>query len=93
MSEVAEKIRRICARMIEEPPESARWARYHSELKAATEELAAEQNEWNKHSESDVHQDEARQAYRSREKDAAEGFAKGLKLFQTTKRDSEKKKD
>lgn len=66
---------------------------YRTELKAATQELMAEQEAWNRTSEADVHQDEARQSYRSRESDSADGFAEGLKLFNPKKPDSAKKKD
>ena len=93
VSEVAERIRRICDRLLDEPP--ATWNRYRSELKTATRELAAEQKAWGHASETDTHQDQdkARQSYRSREKDSADGFAEGMKLFKPRKRDSEKKKD
>jgi hypothetical protein len=93
MSEVAEKIRQICTRLLDEPQDSARWERYRFELKALVRDLAAEQKAWNKPSETDTPQDEARQSYRSREEDSADGFAEGMKLFKPTKRDSEKKKD
>ena len=56
------------------------------------ENLAAQQRDWNKSSESDKHQDEARQSYRTRESDSADAFAEGLNLFNPKKRDSEKKK-
>jgi len=66
---------------------------YRGDLKAATRELMAEQDAWNRTSEPDVHQDEARQSYRSRESDSADGFAEGLKLFNRKKPDYTKKKD
>jgi hypothetical protein len=93
VSEAAHKVRRICARLVDEPPHSELAARYRSELKDATRELAAEQKAWNKTAESDVHQGEARQSYRSRETDSADGFAEGLKLFNPRKPDADKKKD
>lgn len=93
MSEVAEKIRRICARLLDEPPHSAKWRGYRSDLKAAARELAAERKAWGKPAETDTHRGEARQSYSSREKDSADGFAEGMKLFKRTKQDSEKKKD
>jgi hypothetical protein len=67
-------------------------AGYRSELKAAAAQLAAQQKEWNKVSEGDKPQDVARQSYRSRETDSADGFAEGLKLFNPKKRDSDKEK-
>jgi hypothetical protein len=92
VSEITDKIRRICARLINAPPDSARAAGYRSELKAAAAQLAALQNDWNKASEGDKHQDVARQSYRSRETDSADGFSEGLKLFNPKKRDSDKEK-
>jgi hypothetical protein len=92
VSEIADKIRRICARMVDEQLDSARAAMYRSELQAATRELVAEQNAWSTTSERDTHQDEARQSYRSREADSADGFAEGLKLFNPRKPDTDKKK-
>lgn len=88
-----EKIRRLCGRLLTEPPDSEQAAAYRAQLKAATRELMAEQEAWNRTSEPDVHQDEARQSYRSRESDSADGFAEGLKLFNPKKPDSAKKKD
>jgi hypothetical protein len=93
VNELTDKIHRICARMLDETPDSAKWTRYRSELKAAAKELAAQQKEWNMPSQPDIHQDEARQSYRSREKDSADGFAEGMKLFSARKQGSEKKKD
>jgi hypothetical protein len=93
MEYAADKIRRLCARLANESPDSERAAVYRAELKAATRELMAEQEVWNRTSEPDVHQDKARQSYRSRESDSADGFAEGLKLFNPTKSDSAKKKD
>ena len=92
-NEAAEKIRRICARLLDGPQDSARLARYRLELRAAARELAGQQKEWGKTSELDTHQDQARQSYRAREKDSADGFAEGMKLFKTKKSDSEKKND
>jgi hypothetical protein len=92
VNETVNKIRRICARLIDAPPDSARAAGYRSELKAAAAQLAAQQNDWNVASEGDKHQDIARQSYRSRESDSADGFAEGLKLFNPKKRDSDKEK-
>ena len=89
----ADKIRRLCARLVNEPPDSELAAVYRSELRAAARELMAEQEAWNRTSEPDGHQDEARQSYRSRETDSADGFAEGLKLFNPKKSDSAKKKD
>jgi hypothetical protein len=92
MEYAADKIRRLCGRLVE-LPDSEQAAVYRAELKAATRELMAEQEAWNRTCEPDVHQDEARQSYRSRESDSADGFAEGLKLFNPTKSDSAKKKD
>lgn len=69
------------------------WHKHRSELEASAQELAAQQKAWDQTSQPDVHQDEARQSYRTRETDSAEGFAEGLKLFSRTKQNSEKKKD
>ena len=91
--EYADKIRRLCARLLNESPDSEQAAVYRTDLKAATRELMAEQEAWNRTSEPDVHQDEARHSYRSRESDSADGFAEGLKLFNPKKPDSAKKKD
>ena len=93
VGEIENKIRRICARLVDVSPDSAVAAGYRSELKAAAAQLAAEQKDWSKASEGDKHQDKARQAYRSRETDSADGFAEGLKLFNPKKRDAEKKND
>jgi hypothetical protein len=93
MDYAADKIRRLCARLVNEPPDSEQAAVYRAELKAATRELMTEQDAWNRTSELDVHQDEGRQSYRSRESDSADGFAEGLKLFNTKNSDSAKKKD
>lgn len=93
MSEVAENIRRMCARLLDEPPFSPKWSRYRSELNAAAQELAAQLAAWNTTSERDTNLGEARQSYRRREKDSADGFAEGMKLFKRTHRGSEKKKD
>jgi len=93
VSEVSEKIRKICARLKDLEPDSAMAAGLGSDLKAAAAQLAAQQKDWNKVAEGDKHQDEARQSYRSRETDSADGFAEGLKLFNQKKRDPEKKKD
>ena len=93
MTEIADKIRRICTRLIDVRPDSAVAAGYRRELKAAALLLAALEKDWDKASEGDKHQNEARQSYRSREKDSADGFAEGLKHFNPKKPDSEKKKD
>ena len=93
VSEITDKIRRICARLLDVSPDSALAARCRSELEAAAAELTAQEKEWNKSSEGDKHQNVARQSYRSREKDSADGFAEGLKLFNSKKRDSDKEKD
>lgn len=92
VSEITDKIRRICVRLIDAPPDSAVAAKYRSELKAAAAQLAAQQQDWNKGAEGDKHQDVARQSYSGREKDSADGFAEGLKLFNPNKRDSDKEK-
>ncbi len=86
----ADKVRELCARLMNESPDSERAAVYHTKLKAATLELMAEQEAWNRTSEPDMHQDNARQSYRSRESDSADGFAEELKLFNSTKSDSAK---
>ncbi len=93
VSEITDKIRRISARLLDVSPDSAVAAGYRSELKAAAAELAVQVKHWNKPSESDKHQDVARQSYRSRETDSADGFSEGLKLFNPKKRDSDKEKD
>jgi hypothetical protein len=94
MNEVADKIRRICARLLDVPENSPEAARYRSELKAAATQLALkkQEREWNKFGEGDKHQDQARQNYRSREKDSADAFAEGLKLFNPKEQDSKHKK-
>ncbi len=89
----ADKIRKLCARLVNESPDSEQAAVYRAELQAASRDLMAEQEAWNRTSEPDVHQEEARQSYRSRESDSADGFAEGLKLFNPKKPDSAKKKD
>jgi hypothetical protein len=89
----ADKIRRLCARLLNESPDSEQAAVYRAELRVATGKLMAEQEAWNRTSEPDVHQDGARQSYRSRESDSADGFAEGLKLFKPNRPDSTKKKD
>ena len=73
--------------LLDVPEDSPEAARYRSELKTATAQLALQQQEkeWNKSPESDIHQNEARQVYRGREKDSADAFADGLKLFQFEK--------
>jgi len=78
MSDAADKIRRICARLIDEPEDFTKAASYRSELKAAAAELAREHEQWNKADQSDSHQDQGRQSYASRETDSAEGFAEGF---------------
>jgi hypothetical protein len=93
MEYAADKIRNLCARLVNESPDSEQAAVHLTELKAATRDLMAEQEAWNRTSEPDVHQDEARQSYRSRESDSADGFAEGLKLFNPKNPDSAKKKD
>ena len=92
MNEIADKIRVICAHLVYEPPGSARAAFYRAALKTAAAELEAQQNQWNQATESDKHQDLARQSYRSRESDSSDGFSEGLKLFALKKRDSDKEK-
>ena len=93
VSDIVDKIRRICARLRDVSPDSAVAAGYRSELRAAAAQLAAEEKQWNKPPEGDKHQDVARQSYRSRETDSADGFSEGLKLFNPKKRDSDKEKD
>jgi|SRR5579862_4912049 len=93
MDYAADKIRRLCAQLVNEPQDSEQAAVYRAGLKAATRELVAEQEAWNGTSEPDVHQEEARQSYRRRESDSADGFAGGLKLFNPKKSDSAKKKE
>ena len=92
MNEIADRIRVICAHLVYEPPGSARAAFYRAALKTAAAELETQQTQWNQPTEGDKHQDIARQSYRSRESDSAEGFSEGLKLFSPTKRDSDKEK-
>ena len=89
----AYKIRMLCARLVNEPLDSEQAAVYCAELRAARRGLMAEQEAWNRTSEPDLQQDEARQSYRSRESDSADGFAEGLKLFNPKKPDSAKKED
>ena len=93
VGELEDKIRWLCARLVEAPPHSAGFTWYRSELKKAAAKMAAQEKEWNKTSEGDKHRDIARQSYRSREKDSADAFAEGLKLFNPKKPDFEKKKD
>jgi hypothetical protein len=93
-ADAAEKIRTICARLREVQPNSLDAAFYFAELQNLTQRLMAEQKAWNRASEPDVPQDQARQSYSSRETDSADGFADGLKLFNRTKSDdSDKKRD
>jgi hypothetical protein len=93
VKETEDTIRRICARLLDTPPDSEIAAWYREGLKAAAAQLANEEKAWNKASQSDQHQNGVRQSYRSRETDSADGFAEGLKLFNPKKPDSEKKKD
>ena len=86
-------IRRICGRLADPSLDPVEVASYHAQLKSAAAQFAAQQKEWEKSSQPDTHQNEARQSYRSREKDSADGFAEGLKLFNPKKKDSEKKQD
>ncbi len=92
MNGIADKIRQICAHLRDAPEGSAEEAWYRAALKDAAAQLADQQKQWNKASEGDKHQDGARQSYRSREKDSANGFAEGLKLVNPTKQGSEKRK-
>ena len=92
LEDTIDTIRRICARLIDAPPDSAEAVWYRDALKKAAAALAAEQREWSKASEPDRPQDGARQSYRNRESDSADAFADGLNLFNPKKRDSEKKK-
>jgi hypothetical protein len=92
MNDLADRVRVLCARLLEAPPWSAWAAFYRSELKDATARLRAQQDQWNKAAEGDKHRDIARQSYRSRETDSAEGFSNSLKLFTLKKRDSDKEK-
>ncbi len=94
MNGIADKIRTICAHLRDVPEDSAEAAWYRAALKDAAAQLADQEKQWHKTSEGDNHQDQARQVYRSRENDSADGFAEGLKLFNPKKQDSEKgKKD
>jgi hypothetical protein len=93
VSELTDKIRGICVRLIDEPSDSLRNGGYRSELNIAAGELAAELKVWNSPTQGDKHQVEARQSYRSCEVDSADGFTEGLKLFNPKKRDSEKPKN
>jgi hypothetical protein len=97
MNEIGEKIRRICVRLLDVPLNSPEGARYCSDLKAAAAELAIlereQEKEWNKSPEGDKRQHEARQVYRSRERDSADAFAEGSKLFKPRKQDSKEKKE
>ena len=97
MTELTDKIRRICTRLVDARPDSAVAAGYRRELKAAavllTAQVAAQEKDWDQAPEGDKHQNGARQSYRTRETDSADGFAEGLKLFNPKKPDSEKKKD
>ena len=58
---------------------------------AETPPLQSRQQKWKQPTEGDKHQDVARQTYRSRERDSADGFAEGLKLFNGKKQDADKK--
>jgi hypothetical protein len=86
-------IRRICGRLADPSLDPVDAASYQRLLKSAAAKFAIQQKEWNKVSEPDTPQDEARQSYRTRETDSADGFAEGLKLFNPKKKDSEKKQD
>ncbi len=92
MNGIADKIRQICAHLRDAPEGSAEEAWYRAALKDAEAQLADQEKQWNKASEGDEHQDKARQVYRSREKDSANGFSEGLKLFNPKKKDSERRK-
>ena len=91
--DVVQQIRNICALLLDAPSGSPEASRYRSELKKAAAELRAQENQWDKASESDKHQNGARQSYRTRESDSGDGFSDSLKLFNPKKRDPEKKKD
>jgi hypothetical protein len=93
MDELADTIRRMCGRMADPSLDPVDAASYKRLLKSAARKFAAQHKDWNKASEPDTHQGEARQSYRSRETDSADGFAEGLKLFNPKKKDSEKKQD
>ncbi len=93
MDELADKLRRICARLLDVPLDSSEGLLYCAELKRAAAQFAEQQKQWNKPSHGDNPQGEARQSYRSRETDSADGFASGLKLFKRTKRSSDSKKN
>ena len=91
--DVVQRVRSICGLLLDTRSRSPEFRRYRSELIEAEAELRAQEKEWNKASQPDKHQNEARQSYRSRETDSADGFFDSLKLFSRTKRDSQKKKD
>jgi len=56
VNEAVDKIRRICARLIDAPPNSAVAADYRLELKAAAAQLEAQEKEWNQAAEGNKHQ-------------------------------------
>lgn len=91
--DVVQRVRSICALLLDTPSDSPAFNRYRSELKKAAAELRAQEKDWDKASQPDKHQNEARQSYRSRETNSADGFSKSLKLFTRTKQESDKKKD
>jgi hypothetical protein len=56
VNEAVDKIRRICARLIDAPPNSAVAADYRLELKAAAAQLESQEKEWNQAAEGNKHQ-------------------------------------
>lgn len=93
MQDINDHIRTICARLLDTPSGSPEIAEYHARLKRALAILENQEENWNKPAEHDTHYDEARQSYRSRETDSADGFSESLKLFNPKKKDADKKKE
>jgi len=93
-----DKIRKLCSQLLSAPEDSAKSRRIFAELKTAHRELGEHlkttsnefrQREWKKPSESDRHQDEARQPYRSRERASGDGFGGDGKSRNAKQSDSE----
>jgi len=100
---VDDKIRKLCSQLLSAPEDSAEFHRIFADLKTARRELVAHlkqtasdgirQREWMKPGESDKHQNEGRQPYRSREGGNGDGSAGDLKSLDAKKGDSQKKSE
>jgi hypothetical protein len=63
------------------------------EARQIDSDAANQRREWNKQSEADTPQNDARQPYRSREQDSSKAFADSQKKSSTEKTDSDKSPD